>query len=239
MSDALKRQAAIAALAEIRPGMRLGLGTGSTADHFLVALAERVRAGLDCVGVSTSEATETKARALGIPLSTLDATPELDLTIDGADEIGPGLVLIKGAGGALLREKIVASASRRMVVIADVSKRVDQLGRFPLPIEVNRFGLEVTRRAIAALMAEEEAEGGLVLRGKPGRPPFTTDGGHLIFDASFGRILRPEALSSALAAIPGVVEHGLFSGLCDRAYVAGPDGVRTIDAVRRGAPNGG
>jgi ribose 5-phosphate isomerase A len=230
VSDDLKRQAAVAALAEVRPGMRLGLGTGSTAKLFVDLLGERVKAGLDVVGVPTSEATGTQAAALGILLSTLDETPELDLTIDGADEIGPRLALIKGAGGALLREKIVAAASRQMIVIADGSKRVAALGRFPLSIEVNKFGLGATRRAVEKVMVRHQAEGGLQLRLAASGQPFVTDGGHLILDALFGRISDPEALSTELYRVPGVVEHGLFLGLCTRAYVAAAGGVETIDA---------
>src|SRR5216683_3816511 len=148
--DVLKRQAAARALEFVQPGMRLGLGTGSTARHFIELLAERVHAGLNVVGVPTSEVTRADAQRLGVPLTTLEETPELDLTVDGADEIAPDLSLIKGGGGALLREKIVASASARMVVIADETKWVAALGRFPLPIEVVPFGLAVTQRAIEA-----------------------------------------------------------------------------------------
>src|SRR5258708_5832954 len=144
-ADARKRQAAARALDFVRPGMRLGLGTGSTAAHFVALLAERVQAGLKVVGVPTSEATRAQAERLGVPLTTLDETPELDLTVDGADEIAPDLTLIKGGGGALLREKIVAAASARMVVIADESKWGKTLGRFPLPVEVMPFGLAASR----------------------------------------------------------------------------------------------
>ena len=229
MTDDLKRQAAAAALKEVRSGMRLGLGTGSTAREFVALLGEKVAAGLECICVPTSEDTADQARGLGIPLATLDDLSELDLTVDGADEIGPGLDLIKGAGGALLREKIVAAASKRMVVIADASKVVSALGRFPLPIEVNRFGLGVTRRAVEALMATYGADGGTRVRlGKDGEP-FITDGGHLILDALFGRISKPEALSSSLLEVPGVVQHGLFLGMCARAYVAGPKGVEVLE----------
>jgi ribose 5-phosphate isomerase A len=230
LSDELKRRAAAAALAEVQPGMRLGLGTGSTARHFVDLLGEQVKAGFACVGVPTSEVTAAQATGLGIRLSTLEETPELDLTIDGADEIGPGLTLIKGAGGALLREKIVAAASRRMIVIADASKVVDALGRFPLSIEVNRFGLAATKRMVEAVAAAHGAQGAVTLRlGKAGEP-LVTDGGHLLLDALFGRIFNPEALSADLHKVPGVVEHGLFLGLCTRAYVAGPNGIETIDA---------
>jgi ribose 5-phosphate isomerase A len=193
MNDDLKRQAAQAALAELRPGMRLGLGTGSTAKLFVELVGERVREGLEVVCVPTSEVTAAQARGLGIPLTTLDDTPELDLTVDGADEIGPGLVLIKGGGAALLREKIVAAASRRMVVIADAGKLADPLGRYPLPIEVNRFGLRATRIAVDRVMAAHRAGEASKLRLTAAGEPLVTDGGHLILDALFGRISNPEA----------------------------------------------
>ena len=230
MSDDLKRQAARAALAEIRPGMRVGLGTGSTARHLVDLVGERVRDGLEIICVPTSEATAAQAVSLGIPLTTLEETPELDLTIDGADELDPRLRLIKGAGGALLREKIVAAASARMVVIADASKLVTTLGKFPLSIEVNRFGLRVTTREVEQVAVRHGAEGGVKLRLTASGEPSVTDGGHLLLDAFFGRISNPEALSADLHEVPGVVEHGLFLKLCQRAYVAGPDGVETIDA---------
>jgi ribose 5-phosphate isomerase A len=224
-----KRAAAARALEDVRPGMRLGLGTGSTARHFVDLLGEKVRAGLEVICVPTSEVTAAQARSLNIPLTDLEMTPSLDLTVDGADELDPGLSLIKGAGGALLREKIVAAASLQMTVIADASKRVETLGRFPLPIEVNAFGLGVTRLGIEAVMRDHGAEGGLRQRLNPDGSAFLTDGGHPILDASFGRISRPEALATALLEIPGVVEHGLFIGLCRRAYVAGDDGVTVIE----------
>lgn len=225
----MKRTAAEAALSEVKPGMRIGLGTGSTARHFVELLGARVSLGFACLCVPTSEQTAAQARRLGIPMTTLDETPRLDLTVDGADEIGPGLALIKGGGGALLREKIVAAASDRMVAIADASKTVGTLGRFPLPIEVNQFAVGATTRAVAAVMKEAGAAGQPVLRQKDGQP-FVTDGGHYILDALFGRISAPKALALALAEIPGVVEHGLFLGICKRAYVAGSGGVETIDA---------
>ena len=230
MSDELKQHAAAAALTEIRPGMRLGLGTGSTAKHFVDLLGARVADGFACICVPTSEATAAQARALGIPLTTLEETPALDLTVDGADEIGPALALIKGGGAALLREKIVAAASARMVVIADASKRVPALGAFPLPIEVNRFGLAATSALVRSVAAAHGAVGEVVLRRAQGGEPVVTDGGHLILDALFGRIFNPEALSADLHKVPGVVEHGLFLGLCSRAYIATPDGIETIDA---------
>lgn len=229
MSDEQKYRAAEAAMTEVTSGMRLGLGTGSTAKLFVDLVGRAVQDGLDVVCVPTSEVTDAQARRLGIPLTDLETTTELDLTVDGADEIGPGLALIKGAGGALLREKIVAAASKRMIVIADASKRVDMLGRFPLPVEVNHFGLGVTTAAIGAVMADFNAAGELRRRLKADGTPYVTDGGHAILDAFFGRIPQPEALAKALVDIPGVVEHGLFIGLCKRAYVASATGVDVLD----------
>jgi ribose 5-phosphate isomerase A len=230
-SDDLKKLAAARALECVRPGMRLGLGTGSTAKHFVDLLGQRVAEGLDVICVSTSEVTEAQARSLGIPMSTLDETPELDLTIDGADEIDSALRLIKGGGAALLREKIVASASARMIVIADDSKLVGQLGRFPLPIEVVPFGLESTRRAVLAAIISVGATGELVLRRKPDGSVLLTDGGHYILDAHLGVIAQPEALSAALALIPGVVEHGLFLGLATAAILAGGTGLTVLGSL--------
>ena len=227
--EALKRQAAAKALDRVRPGMRLGLGTGSTAKHFVELLAERVHGGLRVVGVPTSEATRRQAEGLGVPLTTLDDTPELDLTIDGADEIGPDFSLIKGGGGALLREKIVAAASARMIVIADESKWVPALGGFPLPIEIVPFGLVVTRRAIERAAAAAGSPGACTLRQSSSGHPFVTDGGHLILDAALARIADPAALAGRLSLIPGVVEHGLFVGMADTVVLAGAGGVRVIE----------
>ena len=229
-SDALKQQAALAALEKVEGGMRLGLGSGSTAAFFVKGLGERVRGGLDVVGVPTSERTAALARAEGIRLTTLDETPALDLTIDGADELDHSLRLIKGGGGALLREKIVAVASRRMIVIADGSKLVDDLGAFPLPIEVNLFGLGATRAAIEAVAYRFGQPATLKRRLAADGSPFVTDGGHAIIDASFGLIRDPEGLGLALAAIPGVVEHGLFIGIASSAAVATADCVLWLDA---------
>ncbi|MCU0789597.1 MAG: ribose-5-phosphate isomerase RpiA [Nitratireductor sp.] len=227
MSRQHKIAAAKAALDHVRDGMRLGIGTGSTAEEFVALLAEQVAHGLKVRGVPTSERTDALCRKLGVPLGTLDDMPELDLVIDGADEIGPGLSLIKGGGGALLREKIVAAASKRMIVIADDSKLKDELGGFPLPVEVNEFGLSATRNAIARAASLLGLEGGLSVR-MQGENPFVTDGGHLLIDASFGRIPDAEALSLALLQIPGVVEHGLFLGMADLAIVAGAGGVMEL-----------
>jgi ribose 5-phosphate isomerase A len=226
--EAQKRAAAARALAFVRPGMRLGLGTGSTARHFVDLLGERMRGGLDVIAVPTSEATRAQAEGLGIPLTTLDETPALDLTVDGADEIAPDLSLIKGGGGALLREKIVAAASARMVVIADASKYLPMLGAFPLPIEVVPFGFAATRRAVEAACAAAGAPGPTRRREQDGHA-FVTDGGHWILDATLARIADPQALAQRLAAIAGVVEHGLFIGLAQTAVIAGPDGVRVIE----------
>ncbi len=224
----LKIEAARLALSHVESGMRLGIGTGSTAEEFVRLLAARIDGeGLSVIGVPTSERTADLCRALGVPLATLDTLPELDLTIDGADEIDGRLSLIKGGGGALLREKIVAAASARMLVIADSSKVVTTLGRFPLPIEVNPFGLKATEIAIAKATARLGLNGPLVLR-MAGDAAFVTDGGHYIIDASFGLIPDTQALSDALHAIPGVVEHGLFIGLASTAVVADAGGVRTL-----------
>lgn len=228
----LKIEAARVALGHVADGMKLGIGTGSTAEEFVRLLAEKVAAGMTITGVPTSERTATLCGELGIALSTLDETPELDLTIDGADEIDPSLSLIKGGGGALLREKIVAAASARMIVIADRSKLVETLGAFPLPIEVNKFGLKATAIAIAKTANRLGLSGALTLRMTDGTP-FVTDGGHLILDASFGRIADPRALSQSLHAIPGVVEHGLFLGMATAAIVAGTNGIETLQATRQ------
>lgn len=231
-AKAAKTEAARAALDYVEAGMRLGIGSGSTAEEFVRLLAGRVADGLGIVGVPTSERTAALCRKTGVPLSDLDETPHLDLAIDGADEIDPLLSLIKGGGGALLREKIVAAAADRMIVIADDSKLVETLGRFPLPVEVNRFGLSATRLAIEAVAEKLDLAGPLELRMTNGKP-FVTDGGHFIVDASFGRIPDTRALSNALFAIPGVVEHGLFLGMADTAIVAGKGGGRTLHAIQR------
>jgi ribose 5-phosphate isomerase A len=227
--EAQKRQAASRALEWVRPGMKLGLGTGSTARHFVELLAERVRAGLDVVGVPTSEATRADAERLGVRLTTLDETPALDLTVDGADEIAPDLSLIKGGGGALLREKIVAAASARMLVIADASKWVATLGQFRLPIEVMPFGLAATKRKVEAAAAAAGCPGESALRRRKDGHVFVTDGGHWILDAAPGRIADPKTFAGALSTIPGVVEHGLFIGIAQAAILAGTDGIRVVE----------
>jgi ribose 5-phosphate isomerase A len=227
--DELKRQAAARALEHVQDGMKLGLGTGSTAKHFVDLLGERVRAGLKVLCVPTSEATRLQAAECGIPLTTLDEVDRLDLTVDGADEIDHALDVIKGGGGALLREKIVAAASDRMIVIADESKWVETLGRFPLPVEVIPFGLAATRRAIGKAFAETGNSGQMAVRqGKDGHV-FVTDGGHWIVDAHLGRIMDAARLAGLLTSIPGVVEHGLFIGLAGTAVLAGSQGIRVVE----------
>jgi ribose 5-phosphate isomerase A len=227
--EAQKRAAAARALDFVRPGMRLGLGTGTTARHLVDLLGEHVAAGLAVVAVPTSEATRAQAQHLGIALTTLDQTPELDLTIDGADEIAPDLTLIKGGGGALLREKIVATASARMIVIADESKYVAVLGRFPLPIEIVPFGAAATHRAVDAAIAAAGCSGPAILRKGKGEQVFVTDSGHWILDAQLQRIPDPQRLAAGLCTVPGVMEHGLFINLAQTVILAGPNGVRLIE----------
>jgi ribose 5-phosphate isomerase A len=227
--DGLKRQAAARALESVRDGMKLGLGTGSTARHFVDLLGERVQAGLKVLGVPTSEATRIQATECGIRLTTLDDIDRLDLTVDGADEIDHALNAIKGGGGALLREKIVAAASDRMIVIADDTKWVDALGRFPLPVEVIPFGLAATQRAIAEAFAQSGVSGQMVLRKGSDGHVFVTDGGHWIIDAHLGRIADAPRLAGLLNPIPGVVEHGLFIGLATTAILAGAQGIRIVE----------
>ena len=228
-AEAQKRAAATKALELVRSGMRLGLGTGSTAKHFVELLGEHVRAGLDVVAVPTSEATRVQAIAAGITLTNLDETPELDLTIDGADEIAPDLTLIKGGGGALLREKIVATASAHMVVIADESKWVSMLGQYPLPIEIVPFGSTATHRAVEAVSAAIGCPGPAVLRKGPNGQAFVTDGGHWLLDARLQRIPDPPELAARLCTVAGVMEHGLFIGVARTAILGGSDGVRIVE----------
>ncbi len=226
MSLELKIEAAAAALELVEEGMRLGIGTGSTADEFTKLLGAKVANGFKITGVPTSERTRELCESFSIPLATLEEMPELDLVVDGADEVDHQFQLIKGGGGALLREKIVANASEKMAVIADDSKLVDTLGVFPLPIEVNPFGLKATWNAIEKCISELGLEAPLALRG--GGSPFVTDGGHYIIDASFGHISDASALSDSLLNIPGVVEHGLFLGYADVVFLAGEAGVRRL-----------
>ncbi|MCB1472607.1 MAG: ribose-5-phosphate isomerase RpiA [Rhodobiaceae bacterium] len=230
--DAYKKEVGTRAAALVADGMKLGLGTGSTAAHFVRALGERVRAeGLDIVGVPTSRATAELAREMGIALTTLDETPRLDLTIDGADEIDPALRLIKGGGGAHLREKIVASASARMIVIADETKVVDTLGGFPLPLEVLEFGMAATRAHVELAARAHGCDGAIVRRMKPDGSAFVTDEGNAVLDCHFRAISNAEGLAAALDGIPGLVEHGLFIGMASGALIAGRDGVTSMGKI--------
>jgi ribose 5-phosphate isomerase A len=224
-ADDQKRAAGEAAAALVEAGMTVGLGTGSTAAWFVRALAAR---RLDVRGVPTSQATADLASGLGIALLDLDQAGQIDLTVDGADEIGPGLALIKGGGAALLREKLVWEASRRCVVIADATKPVPVLGKFPLPIEVVAFGHKTTALRICDALAECDIGVAPRLRTKDGQP-VRTDGGNLIYDAACGRIEEPAALAFALKSVTGVVEHGLFLDLADQALIGGPAGVTTLE----------
>lgn len=227
-SDMRKREAAAYALELVEPGMKLGLGTGSTAAAFIEGLGARVREGLAITCVATSLATQAQAERLGIPLSDLDTLGELDLTVDGADEINPALDLIKGGGGALLREKIVAMASQRVVIVADDSKLADRLGAFPLPVEVEPFGARFTLGMIEMVGREAGCHGEVSLRAGPDGL-FRTDGGHYIADCAFGAIPDPALLGDMLTMIPGVIEHGLFIGIADAALIAGAEGVRVLE----------
>jgi len=224
-ADDQKRTAGVAAAALVEPGMRVGLGTGSTAAWFVRALAER---RLDVRCTPTSQATADLATSLGLTLAELDALGELDLTVDGADEIGPGISLIKGGGAALLREKLVWEASRRCVVIADAAKQVTMLGAFPLPIEVIPFGHLTTANRICDALAECDLGVAPRLRQKDGAP-VRTDNGNLIYDAACGRIPEPAALAKALKSVTGVVDHGLFLDLADLALVGTDAGVITLE----------
>ena len=226
-----KIRAAQKAAELVKSGMVVGLGTGSTAAEFVKLVAGKVKEGLDITGVPTSVATAELAAGLGIRLATLDEEPLVNLTVDGADELDDQLRLIKGGGGALLREKIVAAASDRVVIVADDAKRVAQLGRFPLPVEVVPFGLKATIAMVEAMSADAGALGTITVRKGADGTPFVTDGGHHILDCAFGVIDEPELLAELLPIVPGVVEHGLFLGLADMAIVAGDDGLTVLDAM--------
>ncbi|MGB9203468.1 MAG: ribose-5-phosphate isomerase RpiA [Terriglobales bacterium] len=222
-ANSQEKEAAGRAAAElVRDGDIVGLGTGSTAYFAVVALGERVKAGLKIIGIPTSIQTADLARTLGIPLTTLDEHPEIDITIDGADEVDPKLNLIKGGGGALLREKVVASVTKKMVVVADSGKIVAALGRFPLPVEIISFARTVVEKKIVALGAVPK------LRTKSDGCPYVTDNGNQILDCSFGKIVDPPALARELNGMPGVVEHGLFIGLAKLALVGRGDRVEGL-----------
>lgn len=228
-ADLFKAIAAERALEFVKPGMKLGLGTGSTSAKFVDLLGKKVKDGLDVLCVPTSEDTRIRAKAAGLTLTTLDEHTELDLTVDGADELDGSLRLIKGGGGALLREKIVAMASDHMVVIADHSKRVATLGAYPLPVEIVRFGAKATIRMVEEAAYDVGCEGEITLRRLNGEF-FVSDSGNYIADCAFGEISDPEALGDVLEMIPGVVEHGLFIDIADKAIIAGPSGVQVLEA---------
>jgi ribose 5-phosphate isomerase A len=224
-ADAQKRASGEAAAGLVEAGMVVGLGTGSTAAWFVRALAERK---IDVTCVCTSTATAELAVGLGLKLAELGETGEIDLTVDGADEIGPGLSLIKGGGAALLREKLVWEASRHCVVIADAAKRVPSLGAFPLPIEVVAFGHKTTALRICDALAECDIGAAPRLRVRDGAP-VRTDGGNVVYDAACGRIEDPACLAAALKSVTGVVDHGLFLDLADLALVGTADGVVRVE----------
>ncbi|MCF6198196.1 MAG: ribose-5-phosphate isomerase RpiA [Hyphomicrobiaceae bacterium] len=228
-SDEMKEKAAQKAMDYVLDGMKLGLGTGSTAAKFVDLVGAAVADGLSVICVPTSVATRDQAAALNIPLTTLDETPHLDLTVDGADELDEQLRLVKGGGGALLREKIVATSSDKMVVIADDSKLVETLGAFPLPIEVVQFGLKSSLMMMNAMASRVGCSGDIKHRMLEDGTPFITDNGNFILDCHFGRIEKPEALSGAFAQVPGVVENGLFLAIADVAIIAGEEGITTLE----------
>ncbi len=230
-AEDFKRIAAEKALEFVEDGMVLGLGTGSTAAYFVKGLGERVKQGLRVSGAPTSRATEALALEWGVPLIDLSKCDHIDLTVDGADEFDPWLRLIKGGGAALLREKIIADFSDRMIVITDASKRVDVLGKFPLPVEVTQFGVDLTRQKIAeALRTTDCASDEIVLRMKDGAP-VVTDGGHYILDCRCQKIPDADALAAELGRIPGVMEHGLFIGIAEAVIVAGAEGAQIIRSI--------
>ena len=236
-NEAEKEAAGRAAAKLVRDGDVVGLGTGSTAYFAVVALGERVKSGLKIVGIPTSVATADLARQLGIPLTTLDEHPQIDITIDGADEIDPKLNLIKGGGGALLREKVVASVTKKMVVVSDSTKLVPALGKFPLPVEIIPFARSVIEKKIASLGATTK------LRMQSDGQPYVTDNDNQILDCSFGRIDDPPAIAGELNGMPGVVGHGLFIGMASVAIVGKgsafveirPKATRARSARRQGA----
>ena len=223
-----KKAAAIAALDYVKPGMKVGLGTGSTANHFITALADKVKKeGLDIECVATSRQSFQLASQLGLKMTNLDKQPRLDVCVDGADEFDGNFQLIKGGGGAMLIEKIVATSARYMIVIADESKKVASLGKFPLPIEVVPFGVNATAWKIERALRLLNLKGKLVLRLKDGKP-FETDSGNVIIDAALGLIPEPGRLTSMLNTIPGVVEDGLFVDVCGIVLMGTNDGVKTF-----------
>lgn len=228
--DHLKHEAAARALQFVEPGMKLGLGSGSTSEAFINLLGTRVRGGLDVIGVPTSERTAQLARSLGIALGNLNDLAPLDIDIDGADESDGNLDLIKGGGGALLREKIVAASSKQMIVMIHGDKLVDKLGAFPLPVEMVEFGhAETAKRISAAIRDLGYGEVALTLR-KKADAVYKTDSGNVIYDAAFGPVIADvPALSHALSCVPGVVEHGLYVGIASKLVIARPNGIEVVE----------
>jgi ribose 5-phosphate isomerase A len=226
-ADEQKKAAAIAALEYVKAGNKVGLGTGSTANHFITALAEKARGGFDVECVATSRASFQLASGLGLRMTTLEKHAHLDLTVDGADEFDGNYQLIKGGGGALLVEKIVATSSRYMVVIADQSKKVNALGKFPLPVEVVPFGVNATAWKIERALKICDLKGKMQLRLKDGKP-FVTDSGNAIIDVTIGHIPEPRRLDNLIKSIPGVVDHGLFIDICGIILMGTDDGVQTF-----------
>jgi ribose 5-phosphate isomerase A len=225
--EAYKKAAAEAAVVHIQSGMKVGLGTGSTANYFIEALARRAKEGLDVVCLPTSIASRTLAEKLGLKMSNLEENAYVDVTVDGTDEFDSEFRLIKGGGGAMHREKLVASSSRFMVVICDESKRVDVLGKFPLPVEVSKFGVKATAWKLQRAFTHLQLDATMTLRVRDGKP-FVTEMGNAIIDCALGAILEPEKLDGLLKTIPGVIETGLFIGICGVIYVAGPNGVQEL-----------
>lgn len=231
-AHAAEKLAAVrAAVAAVPQGAYLGLGSGTTAELMLGELAARMREGLHIVGVATSQHTRARATSLGIPLAELDDVPRLDMSIDGADEVTlPGLDLIKGRGGAMLREKLIAAASNYRVIVVDTTKLVTTLAvHHPIPVEVEPFGWQQTARRVTALGARPERRR---ISSDPAAPPYITDGGHYVLDCAFAPVAEPAVLAAELKAITGVVDHGLFIAMTDRVYAAGPDGLHVYDPPR-------
>jgi ribose 5-phosphate isomerase A len=223
MSDQLKREAAIAALDEIRNGMIVGLGTGSTASHFIRELGARVRGGLQVLGIPTSEASRQLAEESGVPLTNFARHSAIDVTVDGADEVSPALDLIKGLGGALVREKLVARASARLVIVVDDTKLVERLGsKAPIPVEVVPFAADVIGAGLRRM-------GGEVRVRQKADKPFISDNGNLVLDWYYGEIGQPVVLEQRLKAMTGVVDCGIFAGMANRVIVADPAGIRKMD----------
>ena len=224
--QAAKLAAAQASLRFVKPGMVVGLGSGSTASLFIQMLGEQVKQGLDILGIASSDASEQLARSLGIPITDFDHHTTIDVAIDGADEVGPRMALIKGGGGKLLREKIVASAAKRFIIVADESKLVHQMGAFPLPVEVISMAVPLVTARLREIGFTPK-----IRQAKDGSGPYITDEGNILLDCSSSGIVDPEKTAAEIRAMVGVVEHGLFLGMAERVLIAGEDGVRELTAA--------